>query len=308
MAEAAYQSQDSQQADRWNRPREEAEGIAAALPPLLVSAERLASGVWLGVHGRRKAGMGETFWQFRRYRTEDPSTVIDWRQSAKTQHLYVREREWEAAETVWFWRDGSLGMRYASNRNVPEKWERATVLALALGSLLVRGGERIGVLGASMRPAAGRIAMRRVAHQLAELPLSDADLPPELLMKRHCELVWLSDFLQPLDEIESHMKALAYSGAHGYLVQIIDPAEEDFPFTGRARFEAHSIRDTTILGRAEMVRSSYRQRYDAHAEAVKELARRLGWVFLRHRTDRSPGTALIALYGALGGARAQRGF
>ena len=118
-------------------------------------------GVWLGVHGRRKAGMGETFWQFRRYRAEDPSTVIDWRQSAKSQHLYVREREWEAAETVWFWRDGSLGMRYASHRNVPEKWERATVLALALGSLLVRGGERIGVLGASMRPAAGRIAMRR---------------------------------------------------------------------------------------------------------------------------------------------------
>jgi uncharacterized protein (DUF58 family) len=128
------------------------------------------------------------------------------------------------------------------------------------------------------------------------------------VIKRHCELVWLSDFLQPLDEIEAHMKALAYSGAHGYLVQIIDPAEEDFPFTGRARFEAHTIRDTAILGRAEMVRSSYRQRYDAHAEAVKELARRLGWVFLRHRTDRPPGAALIALYGALGGARAQRGF
>ena len=132
MADTAYQSLDSHQAERWNRPREEAESIAAALPPLLVSAERLASGVWLGVHGRRKAGMGETFWQFRRYRVEDPSTLIDWRQSAKSQHLYVREREWEAAETVWLWRDGSLSMRYASHRNVPEKWERATVLALAL--------------------------------------------------------------------------------------------------------------------------------------------------------------------------------
>ena len=125
MADTVYQPHDSRQPERWNRPREEAEGIAAALPPLLVSAERLASGVWLGVHGRRKAGMGETFWQFRRCRVEDPSSVIDWRQSAKSQHLFVREREWEAAETVWFWRDGSIGMRYASNRNVPEKWERA---------------------------------------------------------------------------------------------------------------------------------------------------------------------------------------
>jgi uncharacterized protein (DUF58 family) len=104
------------------------------------------------------------------------------------------------------------------------------------------------------------------------------------------------------------MKGLAYSGAHGYLVQIIDPAEEDFPFTGRARFEARSVRDTQILGRAETVKASYRRRYDAHSEAVGQLARRLGWSFLRHRTDHSPATALIALYGALGGTRAQRGF
>ena len=136
----------------------------------------------------------------------------------------------------------------------------------------------------------------------------EADLPPELHIKRQCELVWVSDFLQPLDAIESALKGLAYSGAHGYLVQIIDPAEEDFPFTGRARFEARSIRDTTILGRAETVKTNYRRRYDAHSEAVGQFARRLGWSFLRHRTDHSPATALIALYGAIGGARAQRGF
>src|SRR5262252_10752491 len=156
MANTAYQGFDSRQPERWNRPREEAEGLAAALPPLLVEAEELASGVWLGVHGRRKPGMGESFWQFRRYRVEDPATAIDWRQSAKSQHLFVREREWEAAETVWFWRDASVGMRYAYSKQAPEKWERATVLALALASLLVRGGERIGLLGSGATPASGR--------------------------------------------------------------------------------------------------------------------------------------------------------
>jgi len=308
MESNAYQPFDSRQPERWGRPREEAEKLAAALPPLLVEAERLASGIWLGVHGRRKAGIGETFWQFRRYRVEDPSTSIDWRQSAKSQHLFVREREWEAAETVWFWRDASAGMRYASFKNVPEKWERATVLALALASLLTRGGERIGLLGTGAPPAAGRIALRRMAHSLSDPAPEESDLPPELLIKRQCELVWISDFLQPLDAIESALKRLAYSGAHGYLVQIIDPAEEDFPFSGRARFEARTIRDTTILGRAETVKSNYRKRYDAHSEAVGQFARRVGWSFLRHRTDHSPATALIALYGAIGGARAQRGF
>src|SRR3974390_2869979 len=112
--------------------RERAESLAATLPALQVAAERLASAVSLGVHGRRKAGMGETFWQFRRYSSQDSSTLIDWRQSAKSQHLFVREREWEAAETVWFWRDGSLSMRFASQGT--KKNERAGLLTLALGS------------------------------------------------------------------------------------------------------------------------------------------------------------------------------
>ena len=308
MASPAPQTPDLARIERGNRTRNEAEQLASSLPPLLVDAEQLAASTWLGVHGRRKAGIGETFWQFRRYRAEDPSTAVDWRQSAKSQHLFVREREWEAAETCWFWRDASASMRYASNVNVAEKWERATVLSLALASLLVRGGERIGLLGASANPAAGRIALRRMAHRLSDLEPEESDLPPDLPARRHCELVWMSDFLQPLDDIESCMKRLAYGGAHGFLVQIIDPAEEDFPFTGRARFEARTIRDTTIVGRAENVQASYRLRYKAHAEAVGQFARRLGWTFLRHRTDRSPGTALIALYGAIGGQRAQRGF
>src|SRR5258705_633851 len=114
MASTAYQPFDSRQPERWDRPREEAERLGAALPPLLVEAERLTSGVWLGVHGRRKAGMGETFWQFRRDRVEDSSTTIDWRQSAKSQHLFVREPEWEAAETAWIWHDTSSSIGYDS--------------------------------------------------------------------------------------------------------------------------------------------------------------------------------------------------
>src|SRR3977135_3043210 len=188
MASTAYQPFDSRQPERWDRPREEAENLASALPPLLVEAERLTSGAWLGVHGRRKAGIGETFWQFRRYRHEDPSTMIDGRQSAKSQHVYVREREWEAAETVWFWRDASASMRYASLKAVPEKWERATVLSLALASLLTRGGERRAPLGTGPPPSSGPIAPRRRAHRLADPAPEESALPPELHIKRQCEM------------------------------------------------------------------------------------------------------------------------
>jgi len=308
MANTAQQQASPQTGERWNPVREEAETLASALPPLLVAAEQLASAIVLGVHGRRKAGMGETFWQFRRYSIEDPSTAIDWRQSAKSQHLFVREREWEVSESVWFWRDGSPGMRFASARDLPSKIDRATVLTLALASLLVRGGERIALLGGESPPAMGRVALRRIAHRLADLPPSDAALPPDARVSRSATLVWVSDFLQPLDAIEARMRAFANAGVKGYLTQIIDPAEEDFPFTGRVRFEASAMPETTMFGRVQNVRDNYRTRYAAHAEAVGAMARRLGWNFLRHRTDRPAQTVLIALYGAIGGTRAQKGF
>jgi len=288
-----------------SRLQDQAEALAAGLPPLLVAAERLASSVSLGVHGRRKSGMGESFWQFRRYTAEDPSTAIDWRQSAKSQHLFVREREWEAAEAVWFWRDGSAGMRFKSDFAEISKIDRATVLALALGALLIRGGERIALLGDGHGPATGRLPLRRIGHELIDFAPRDERLPPDAPVTKNSQFVWLSDFLSPLGEIETAMRRLSRNGLTGHLVRIVDPAEEDFPFTGRTRFEAANMRETETLGRAENVQTAYRARFRAHGETLSTLARRLGWGYLAHRTDKRPETALVALYTGLSGAQAK---
>lgn len=279
---------------------DEAEALSASLPPLMVEAERLASAISLGVHGRRKAGMGESFWQFRHYRAEDPSIAIDWRQSGKSQHLYVREREWEAAQSVWFWRDGSAGMRFRSIG--PTKIDRATVLTLALASLLVRGGERIALVGEGHGPAASRIALRRVAHALLDMEPQDSALPPDAPVTKNAHFVWTSDFLTPIEDIERTMRRLTKSTASGHLVHVIDPAEEDFPYSGRTRFEAVEGKLTETLGRAESVAAAYRARFKAHAEAVAQMARKLGWNYLAHRTDRPAQVALVALFADLSGA------
>jgi uncharacterized protein (DUF58 family) len=286
--------------------QEQAEQLAATLPPLLVDAERLAASVSLGVHGRRKAGMGESFWQFRRYAPEDPAAAVDWRQSAKSQHLFVREREWEAAQAVWFWRDGSPAMRFKSQFAQVTKIDRATVLALALISLLVRGGERVALLGGTHAPLSGRNSVRRIAHELIDLPPREQALPPDGRVSRKSQFLWFSDFLAPLDRVESSMRRLASAELSGQLVHIVDPAEEDFPFAGRTRFEALTGGDHELFGRAESIQAAYRDRFKAHTEAVAALARRFGWSYLAHRTDKSPELALIALYAAIGGDVAQR--
>lgn len=283
--------------------REKAEALASTLPPLQVEAERLASAISLGVHGRRKAGMGETFWQFRRYAQEDPSTLIDWRQSAKSQHLFVREREWEAAEAVWFWRDGSASMRFSSAKTLQSKMDRANLLALALASLLVRGGERVALWAGGQSPATGRVSLNRMAHSLLDLAPGDAPLPPDAPAARSSQLVWLSDFLSPLEDSEACLRRLSRAGLSGHLVQIIDPAEEDFPFAGRTRFESLLGRENAIFGRAEAVRDAYRARFRSHCEAVRAMAHKLAWSHIVHRTDRRPEIALIALYTEVGGTQ-----
>lgn len=283
--------------------QDEAEALSAALPPLMVDAERLASAVSLGIHGRRKAGMGESFWQFRRFRAEDPSTAVDWRQSAKSQHLFVREREWEVAQSVWFWRDGSPGMDFKSG--AASKRDRASLLSLALASALVRGGERVALLGQPFPPASSRAQVRRMGFTLAGNDKT-GPLPPDAHVTRNAQFVWLSDFLSPVVKIEAVLRRFAQSGLGGYLVHIVDPAEEDFPYEGRTRFEApgEDLRET--LGRAETVAPAYRARFKAHAETVALLAGKLGWSYLAHRTDRSPQTALVALYAEMSGARHSR--
>ena len=236
----------------------EAAALGAGLAPLLVNAERLAAAVSLGVHGRRKAGMGESFWQFRRYTPEDSASAIDWRQSAKSQNLFVREREWEAAQSVWFWCDASAGMQFASGKVT--KAERAKLLGLALASLLVRGGERVALFGEVQAPASSRAALRRIGQTLVE-QAGGPPLPPDSAIAKNAQFVWFGDFLSPVAEIETTLRRLSRSAVTGQLVHIIDPAEEDFPYSGRVRFEDSAGLMNETIGRAETVAGAYRARF-----------------------------------------------
>ncbi|NWH07747.1 MAG: DUF58 domain-containing protein [Alphaproteobacteria bacterium] len=266
----------------------------------MVEAERIAATIAQGVHGRRRVGSGESFWQFRRHRAEDPASAIDWRQSAKSQHYFVRENEWEAAESVWIWRDASPSMDYRSDFAPVRKVERATVLALALASLLIRAGERIALMGEPNPPAGGRVALRRIAHHLTAHLSTQGDLPPAANLPRHAKAVLLSDLLAPADELAARVAAMGAKGISGHMIQILDPSEEDLPFEGRTRFEGIKERQVLTIGRVENLRAAYKDRLAAHRDTLSNACRRQGWTFSIHRTDRPANLALLAIYTALG--------
>ncbi|MBI3710178.1 MAG: DUF58 domain-containing protein [Proteobacteria bacterium] len=276
-----------------------AESLASRLPPLLVAAERVAATVIQGVHGRRRVGQGETFWQFRRYEPGDAVDVIDWRQTAKTDRVFVRETEWEAAQSVWLWRDGSASMRWRSTPKLSEKAERANLLTLALMALLVHAGERVAMIGEGVLPSASRIVLSRFAQVLSS-PRTDApSLPPAAALPRHAQVVLVGDFLSPLPEVDAAVRAVAGRDISGFLLHVLDPAEETLPFTGRTRFEGLEREGETLIPRVETVRDDYRTLITDHIGGLGDIARAVGWTFMTHRTDHPPETALLALYLAL---------
>ena len=276
-----------------------AEALGARLPPLVVAAERVAATVMQGVHGRRRAGQGDAFWQFRPFLPGDIAARVDWRQSAKSDRLYIRETEWEAAQTVGLWRDASPSMDWRSTPGLPAKRERAELLLLALASLLLRGGERVRLIGGAGRAHAGRTALEALA-QLLSLPPVPASLPAaDPGLPRHARAVLLGDFLSPLPEIQAAVAALAALPVRGHLVQILDPAEETLPYLGRVRFEGLEAEEPALVPRVEGVRDMYAERLRQHRAGVAAIAAAAGWRFLTHRTDHPPEQALLALWQAL---------
>jgi uncharacterized protein (DUF58 family) len=271
--------------------------LASRLPDIVMDAVRISSTIAQGIHGRRRAGPGETFWQFRQFETNDSATLIDWRRSAGSDHLFVREREWEAAHTVWLWPDLSASMDFNSHLSTVTKRDRALLLTFALGELLVHAGERIGLMGVTS-PSASRKTTLRMAETLAaqaRTSIVTGSLPPLQRMSRFASAVWVSDFLDPIPPLAARIEELAHQGVTGHLIQVLDPAEETLAYSGRTEFVGVEGNHRWIADRAESLKDAYRARLLAHRDELDRLCRRLGWSLTVHHTDRAPTEPLLGL-------------
>jgi len=276
-----------------------ARSLAQTMPRLILEARRVAATVIHGLHGRRRAGPGENFWQYRRFMSGEPAQNVDWRRSARDDHLYVREREWEASHTVWIWADRSPSMAFASTDTTDNKLERGLVIAFALAEVLVQGGERVGLPGL-MRPTASRNVIDKMAEAILHDTSERASLPPTFAPSPLSEVVALSDFWSPLAELHQTITQMAARGAQGHLVQIVDPAEESFPYSGRVEFIEPEGADSITAGRAESWREDYQGLIARHRDALRAETDQRAWTFAIHRTDRPPTELLLALHARMG--------
>lgn len=273
-----------------------------ALPPLLVEAQRIAATVILGVHGRKRAGPGESFWQYRSYSFGDSITRVDWKKSARSDRVFIRENEWEAANTLWLWASPAPSMTFKSHLAAVTKRERADLMTLALASLALRASERVGLIGSPDAPSHSRSALMKMAERV--LLHEGAALPSFTRPSRFASTVLLGDFFETPEAITAAFSPMAEAGLTGHVVQIVDPAEETLPWSGRVEFQEIAGPLKFLLGKTETLRDAYAEKLEAHRAALRALCSRLGWTFTIHRTDHSPTQLLMHLHGLISsGAR-----
>lgn len=280
--------------------RARAEGLAGPLPPLLASAEHLAATVLLGRHGRRRPGIGDEFWQYRPAHAGDEARQVDWRRSARSDAHFVREKEWQAAQSVVLWVDPSQSMDFASTDRLPTKSLTARTLALAVAILLIRGGERVGMADRTLPPRSGELQLLRLADTLSSMDdLSEYGRPETRGLLSHSRAVFVSDFLGDITPVTTALTKAADRGVRGVLLQVLDPAEEAFPFDGRTIFESVGGSIQFESQKARDLKDRYLDRLAERKAELKSLASLTGWQTHVHHTDRSASSALLWLFTAL---------
>jgi MoxR-like ATPase len=282
--------------------RHDAEQLSQSFVELLVEARQLAASISLGAHGRRRSGAGEEFWQYRAAMNTDALRDIDWRRSARSDDHFVRQHEWQITQAVHLWIDRGASMLFRSEQTLPMKAERAAILGLAISILLAKSGERVGLIDLPDPPKQGRAEVDKMAAALAKtFPDQEFGLPPKKEMKLGQKALFISDFLGDWSEILESLSYAANQNVDGFLLQILDPVEEDFPFKGRTVLFSMNEGHRFETLRAQSLRDEYKDKLTERQAALQQLARKTGWRYSCHHTNTSAMEPLMWLYQALAG-------
>lgn len=273
--------------------RKQAGQASDPLPALMMQAERVAANIIHGAHGQRKAGAGEKFWQFREYQDSDRPQDIDWRQSAKNDHVFIKQREWQATQKTYLWCAQGKSMTFASTKHLKTKQETAQILTLALALLLIKGEENIGIFG-NQKTGRGHNRIEDIAHALITDAHIDHELPDHqsFHLPQNAGFIAVGDFLCPLEEIERNFADIATRTKNVAIIQILDPYEIDLEYKGRIQFNGLSTAQNTLINNVSSIRDNYNARMQNHIQSLQNLVHGYGWSYHLHQSNEDLSAAL----------------
>ena len=273
--------------------RLKAEELSNKIPSLYVKADRIANTIWEGMHNRNKDGLGDNFWQFRKYEYGDPAHLIDWKKTAKSNETFIQEKELQTLQNFVIWRDTSKSMNFRSSESIDTKLYRANLFTLALTIILSKSGENIVLNGLKSKLLKGGNAVNFVSNQINEKVTDSYKSSPNVNeIKNNSDVILIGDFLNNIIETEKTIKELSNRGINGIIIQILDPAERFFPYKGRINFNGLEGEKNILIGKAESVRNDYKKAIKIHIEKLEKLTTSYSWKYILDNSDQDASISL----------------
>ena len=267
------------------------EKISYNLPSLLSESSILSKNVLEGLHSTRFAGKGDSFWQFREYQQGDTVSNIDWRKSASTEKILIKEKEKEIRKDIYIYFDKSKSMYYKSDNKTQNKFFISVLLTLTLCRLFSRSTEEVYIFNSKNIPINCSSNIKNF--NLKFLEDKNIGLPAADYIKKKSLLVIFSDFFYDTKELSMLIKKLKNKNVIGYLIQILDPNELKFEFKGCNQLIDMETKEKLLLNNSQLFFQSYKNALKQMRTNLHKLCYLNNWKDFTYTTNNTPSTIML---------------
>jgi len=281
----------------------------ASLKGLHLRARQIVEGYMVGLHRSPLRGFSIEFAEHREYTPGDDVRHVDWKVFGRTDKFYVKQYEDETNLICYLVLDVSESMGYQGPDSAMSKLEYARCLVAALSWLVLQQQDAVALatIGQQvqdrLRPASHPSQWDNVLRVLeAATPAGTTRMGPTLheLAERYRKrgiVIILSDLFTDVDELVAGLRHFGHRRHDVVLLEILDPAEVDFPFQHFSRFQGLEQLGS-LLADPAAIRTAYLAEMEETRNRVQQEIRKLGMEWVSVRTDTPFDVAMREFLGA----------
>lgn len=275
----------------------------AELRGLELKARLIVEGYVSGLHKSPYHGFSIEFAEHREYVPGDDLRYVDWKVFGKSDRFYLKQYEEETNFACYFLLDASESMRYRSEAAPASKLEYAQYVCAALSYLILKQRDAVGLatfdkavrdfLRASSHPS----QLKQLCHVMEQAgPRGETSMGPifhdlaERIKKRGLVVI-LSDLFDDVPSLVLGLKHLRHRRHEVLLLQVLDPAEQDFTFQEPTLFKGLEGLPSQLTD-PRALRSAYRREFENFLRDLRRECVGLHIDYTLLRTDRPLDTAL----------------
>jgi uncharacterized protein (DUF58 family) len=252
---------------------------------------------------------GIEFSDLREYQTSDDASRIDWKNSAKSPDLYVKEYEEEKDMDVFIILDGSDTMMFGTTDQLKSEYCAVLTAALAYASIDAGINVGFGIFGEDemiITPDGGESQYQKILHEVTryenyggKFDLEEALNSAIGQIKENTAVFVISDFLDVEHNWKSKMTVASEKFRHILNIMVRDPRDRRLPQSGNIRFE--SVDGETLVANTSKIREEFHEKAIEQEEKIESQINNGGASLLKIETTREFSGAFAEYFEGQGG-------